>query len=170
MEKYLHKVAGIYTTLAAAEDMRNRLMEQGFLPEQINILLPHESFADDKIEPEGNEVLKEVVKDGMIGTAVGGGLGVLGVAAMVAANVSLFLASPLLGPLTIIGWGASVGAIAGASAGAGLKEGRFADLVKDAINSGHTVLIVHAATKEQTTLAQNMIKTSLSGASDIQSV
>lgn len=170
MEKYLHKVAGIYTSQASAEETRKRLIERGFLLEQTNILLPRESFADDKIEPEGNEVLKEVVMDGIIGTAVGGGVGVLGVAAMAAANISLFLASPLLGPLTIIGWGASVGAIAGASAGAGVKEGRFADMVKDAINSGHTVLIVHAATEEQTTLAQNMVKSSLSAASDVQSV
>jgi len=94
----------------------------------------------------------------------------LGVAAMVAANVSLFLASPLLGPLTIIGWGASVGAIAGASAGAGIKEGRFADIVKDAVNSGHTVLIAHAATEAETVIAQEMIRASVSETRDIQSV
>lgn len=170
MEKYLHKIAGIYTSQSVAEGTRNHLIERGFLLEQINILLPKESSADNKIEPEGNEVLKEVVRDGIIGTAVGGGVGVLGVAAMVAANVSLFLASPLLGPLTIIGWGASVGAIAGASAGAGVKEGRFADIVKDAVNSGRTVLIAHASTEAETVIAQDAISTTVSETGDVQSL
>ena len=56
MEKYLHKIAGIYTSQSVAEGTRNHLIERGFLLEQINILLPKESSADNKIEPEGNEV------------------------------------------------------------------------------------------------------------------
>ena len=170
MEKYLHKVAGIYTSQATAERTRNHLVGNGFALDQIDILLPMESSSDNKIEPEGDEVLKEVVKDGLIGTVVGGGVGALGVAAMVAANVTLFLASPLLGPLTIIGWGASAGAIAGASIGAGMKEGRFADIVRDAGNSGHTVLIAHTLTDEQTRIAQDMITASVTEPSDIQDV
>lgn len=168
MEKYLHKVAGIYSNPARAENTRNHLVEKGFAIDQINILLPGESSSDNKIEPEGNEVLKEVVKDGLIGTVVGGGVGALGVAAMVAANVSLFLASPLLGPLTIIGWGASAGAIAGASVGAGAKEGRFADIVRDAANSGHTVLIAHTLTDEQTQVAKDIITASVVETSDVR--
>ena len=172
MDKYIHKIAGIYSNKSAAIKTRDLLIEQGFNLEQIDILLPSESYDDRKIEPEGNEVLREVVKDGAIGTLVGGGVGALGVAALAAANISLFLASPLLGPLTIIGWGASVGAIAGASVGAGIKEGRFADLVKGALNSGHTVLIVHATTETQTKIARDMIKNSVSDTdtSAIQSV
>lgn len=101
MNKYIHKVAGIYSNKSTAENTRALLIERGFQPDQTDILLPTESAGDEKIEPEGNEVLQEVVKDGAIGTVVGGGVGALGVAALAAANISLFLASPLLGPLTI---------------------------------------------------------------------
>lgn len=170
MNKYIHKVAGIYSNKSTAENTRALLIERGFQPDQTDILLPTESAGDEKIEPEGNEVLQEVVKDGAIGTVVGGGVGALGVAALAAANISLFLASPLLGPLTIIGWGASVGAIAGASVGAGVKEGRFADLVKGALNSGHMVLIVHATTEAQTEIAKELIKNTVSETGAIQSV
>jgi len=170
MDKYIHKIAGIYSNRSNAENTRDLLIEHGFQLDQTNILLPAESSEDSKIEPAGDDVLREVVKDGAIGTVVGGGVGALGVAALAAANISLFLASPLLGPLTIIGWGASVGAIAGASVGAGVKEGRFADLVKGALNSGHTVLIVHATTETQTEIAKDMIKSSVSETNAIQSV
>jgi hypothetical protein len=54
-----------------------------------------------------------VIIDGAIGTAVGAGLGALGEAALAAANVSLFVASPIIGTLTMMGWGAALGAIMG---------------------------------------------------------
>ncbi len=107
MHKYPHKVAGIYSNRAAAENIRKQLAEQGFQPEQTDLLFSPDPTTDTKIEPEGDDVLSEVVKDGVIGTAVGSGIGALGVVAMAAANISLFLASPLLGPLTLIGWGAT---------------------------------------------------------------
>lgn len=170
MHKYPHKVAGIYSTRAAAENIRKQLAEQGFQPAQIDLLFSPDPTTDTKIEPEGDDVLSEVVKDGVIGTAVGSGIGALGVAAMAAANISLFLASPLLGPLTIIGWGASVGAIAGASVGTGVKEGHFSDIVKDALNKGHSVLIVHTTTQAQTNIATELISNSVSDTNAIQSI
>ncbi|MES2407244.1 MAG: hypothetical protein V4528_07980 [Pseudomonadota bacterium] len=169
MHKYLHKVAGIYSSRTAAEKVRSQLIEQGFDLDQTNILISMDTASDAKIEPEGNEVLSEVVKDGVIGTVVGSGVGALGAVAMAAANISLFLASPLLGPLTLIGWGASVGAIAGASVGTGIKEGRFSDIVKEALNHGNAVLIVHTTTDAQTKLATEIVSNSVAEPDAIQS-
>ncbi|MHB1332812.1 MAG: DUF1269 domain-containing protein [Sulfuriferula sp.] len=168
MHKYLHKVAGIYSSRVAAEKVRSQLIEQGFDLDQMNILISMDTASDAKIEPEGNEVLSEVVKDGVIGTAVGSGVGALGVVAMAAANISLFLASPLLGPLTLIGWGASVGAIAGASVGTGVKEGHFSDIVKDALTHGNAVLIVHTTTDAQTKIATDIVSNSVAEPNAIQ--
>ena len=53
-----------------------------------------------------NAVLKDVLVDGTIGTAVGTGVGALAQVALVAANVTLLVASPLVAPLVILGWGA----------------------------------------------------------------
>ncbi len=54
--------------------------------------------------------------------------------ALSAANLSLFVASPLLAPLTMLGWGASAGAIVGGAAGAQRNKGDVSDLVKDALS------------------------------------
>jgi len=61
--------------------------------------------------------------DAAIGTAVGSGLGVLAEVPLVAANVSLFVASPLLAPLVMLGWGASIGGTVGAIVGARRRTG-----------------------------------------------
>lgn len=168
--EYLHKVAGIYSNSNIAGTARDRLIERGFATEQIILLQPDDPSADVKIEPDGDAVLKEVVKDGVLGGTIGGGVGALGAVGLMAANVSLFLAAPLIAPLAIIGWGVGVGAMAGASTGSGLKEGRFADIVKTALNNGKYVLIAHAATDDQTKIAQEVLSATVSEVDDVQSL
>jgi len=53
--------------------------------------------------------------DGAIGPAGGTGVGALAQLALVAAKVSIFVASPLIALFVILGWGASPGAFAGAA-------------------------------------------------------
>ena len=56
-------------------------------------------------------MLTNMLVDGAIGTAVGTavgtGIGALAQLALVAANVTLFIASPLVAPLVMLGWGAT---------------------------------------------------------------
>jgi hypothetical protein len=71
-------------------------------------------------------LLKCVLIDGAIRTAVSTGVGALAELAVVVVNFFLFVASPLIGPLAMLGWGASVdgfiGGAAGARSNAGKKE------------------------------------------------
>ncbi len=119
--------------------------------------------------PEGegdgssDEVLKEVLVDGAIGTAVGTGVGAIGSAALVAANVTLFVASPVVAPLAMLGWFAGLGGIVGAAFGANRKEGKFSELVKDAIESGNTVLVTYTHNESEQELAKEVICASLKG-------
>jgi hypothetical protein len=57
-----------------------------------------------------NDVLKDVLVDGTIGAKVAVGIGGLLEVALITANVTLFIASPLLATLLLLGWGASIGA------------------------------------------------------------
>ena len=54
-----------------------------------------------------DDVLKEMLREGAIGTAVGTLAGTAGTIALAAANISLFVANPVLGVLAMLGWGAS---------------------------------------------------------------
>ena len=78
---------------------------------------------DAKLRVRLDGVLQDVLVDGAIGTAVGTGIGALGSVALAATSVTLFIASPLVAPLMLLGWGASIGGLIGAAAGATAGKG-----------------------------------------------
>jgi len=109
--------------------------------------------------------LTDVVVDVAVGAAVGTVIGGLGEVALVAANVTLFVASPLIAPLFMLGWGAFIGGLVGAAAGAekpdDKKGGKRSDRVPDAIRAGHVVLIAPTTTAAETTLVRALVGDSL---------
>lgn len=170
MEKTLHKVAGIYATRDEALAARTSLIERGFSAEQITLVSPEDAHTDEKIEPEGDGVAKHVIKDALIGGVIGGGVGGATAAAMAAASITLFVASPILAPLTIMGWGAAVGAFAGAGKGISMEQDQFAAMVKDVANDGKYVVIVQAHSDEESSRARDLIGQSAADESDVRSV
>jgi hypothetical protein len=166
-----HIVSAIYPSHAEAEEIRQRLIERGFAAGEVEILreAPHPPLGDGEGEHASDEVLTNMMVDGGIGTAVGTGVGAVGTAILWAANVTLFVASPVIAPLVMLGWFASVGGLLGAAAGAGAghKSGKFSELVRDAIKSGNTVLIAHTHDEAERTLAKEIISHSLNGRNQV---
>jgi len=160
MLEQTHIVSGIYTSRAEAQAVCERLVDRGLSRGQMNIV---ESAAVDgnRAMAKDNETLKDVLVDGSVGAAVGTVIGGLGEVALVAANVTLFVASPLIAPLFMLGWGAFIGGLVGAAAGAeksdAKKEGKLSELVLDVIRSGHVVLIAHALTASEAGVAREII-------------
>jgi len=74
-----------------------------------------------------------------------------------ACDAWLFLASPVLGALYLVGWGASLGGLAGVVVGAERSKGDVSSLVKDALANGQVVLVVHARTEAETAMAQQIV-------------
>ena len=108
-----HCVAGFFSHRAPALDTKARFHVLGFSADQLQLFNhdggAHVPHAERRPEAGSNAALKDMLVDGAIGSAVGMGLGALTEVALVAANVSLFVASPLLAPLVLLGWGAMVG-------------------------------------------------------------
>jgi len=164
MDDRSHIVSGIYTNRAEADSVRDRLIGRGLPGGQINIVRSAGIDGNSKMAAD-NDALKDVLVDGALGAAAGTVIGGLGEVALVAANVTLFVASPLIAPLFMLGWGAFIGGFVGATAGAEKpkekKEGKLSDLVLDAIRSDHVVLIAHTMTAAETTLARELVGDSL---------
>lgn len=158
-----HIVSGIYASEAEAETARSQLIERGLPRAQTNVV--QAAPTDSGKVMQDDVVLKDVLVDGTVGAAVGTALGAAGQVALVAANVSLFVASPILAPLAMLGWGAALGGVAGAAFGAEktkvVKDGKFSDLVMDAIRSGHVVLVVYPHTSEEAILAREVLAESV---------
>jgi hypothetical protein len=163
-----HRVSAIYPTRNEAETVCQRLSDGGI--DFCTVDSVHEQ-ALETLEDGSDEVLKEVLVDGAIGTAIGTGVGVLGTAVLWASGAALFIASPVVAPLALLGWFASIGGVVGAVAGSAVtpeagttrKEGKFSELVMDAIKAGNVVLIARPRDKNESELAKKIIADSLRG-------
>lgn len=165
MNEYRHHVSGFFAHRDEAESTLSGLVEQGFPRERIHIYTADSTSSSPAQEAKSDGVLKDVLVDGAIGTALGTGIGALGTVALAATSVSLFIASPLVAPLMLIGWGASIGGLIGAAAGTAAdsknKQGWLSDLIGDAIASGQVVLVAETLNEQETASAREAIKDSV---------
>lgn len=157
-----------------AQTALSSLVEQGLPRDQLQI------FNNDLSTPgptskEGNHAaLMVVLVDGAIGT----GLGALAGVALIAANVSLYFAGPVLAPLMLLGWGAGIGGLIGATSGAasnappdaGNKLGWMPTLQQDAISNGQIVLVVQTRTEQETNIVQEFLHLSVGDYKEISQV
>lgn len=171
MDKYNHHVSGFFVHRDEAQIALSKLVERGLPRERLQIFENNAVAPTAAPDANSNAVLKDLVVDGAIGTAVGTGVGVLAELALVAANVTLFVASPLIAPLAMLGWGASLGGVIGAVAGAVSQKketkGWFAEMVSDAIQAGQVVLVVETLTEQETAVAREVMQESVGEYKDI---
>ena len=116
MESYLHRIIGIYASTVEAEQAHDMIVKRGIKLRQISLLLAGSVGAGSDSAFDSDEVLKDILRDGTIGTAVGTAAAAGVSIALAAANLTLFIASPVLGTLYLLGWGASLGGSVGAMA------------------------------------------------------
>ena len=168
-----HHVSGFFAHRAEAQNALSRLVERGLPRERLHLLDADSAPPVPTPKSDSNEVLTNVLVDGAIGTAVGTGIGAVAQVALVAANVSLFIASPLVAPLVMLGWGASLGGLIGAAAGTQTevehKDGRLSDLIRDAIASGQVVVVAQTLTTQETAIAREIIDASVGESTDVVS-
>lgn len=168
-----HFISGFFANKEEAERTLAVLIERKFPSERVSIFKTESEAALSKTEEKSNEVLKDILVDGAIGAGVGTGIGALVQVALVATNVTLFIASPLIAPLALLGWGASLGALAGTTIGSKVaaddKGGKFSDMIRDAISSGQVVLVAETTTEAETKLATEVIEAAVGNHKDSSS-
>ncbi|WP_306605659.1 hypothetical protein [Azonexus sp.] len=173
MDEYRHHISGFFAHREEAEGAANRLAARGIPRDQLQLFDADSGPLVAQPKGESNEVLNKVLVDGAIGTAVGAGIGALTQLALVAGSVTLFVASPLVAPLVMLGWGASLGAFVGAAAGANTgverKEGWLADLIHDAVANGQVVLVAQTRSEEQTAIAREIVSNAVGEFQDVAS-
>lgn len=167
MKHYTHYVSGFFAHSKAAEDVFQKLIAQGLPKERVQMYSALTTAPVHESTEGSDQVLKEILVDGTIGTVVGAGIGALIHVAIIASNVTLFVASPLIAPLVLLGWGGSIGGVVGASIGAAENTKPLSALIEDAIASGHIVVVAETLTAAETTSAQEIIKGSIGDFKDV---
>jgi hypothetical protein len=157
MDHLFHRVVGIYPDRETAETAHAQMVNLGLAPRHISLLEGSSAQVGTNGSADSNEVLDDLLRDGAIGTAVGTAAGAGVSFVLAAANLTLFIASPVLSALYLAGWGASLGGLVGAVAGAQATKGDVPQLIKDALKAGHVVLVIHAYTDAETTRARDVV-------------
>jgi hypothetical protein len=168
MDTYRHHVSGFFINRAYAEKIVLQLVGEGIPVDRIYIYDKDSTLPTHVAKNSDDKVLKDVLVDGAIGAAVGTGVGALVEVALIAANVTLFVASPLIAPLVLLGWGASLGGLIGATAGAAENVKPLSELVHDAILNGQFVVVVETRNEEETVLASRIFKDAVGDSTDVK--
>lgn len=158
MEQYSHKVAAIYPDQSAAQAALEQLEAAGFSTSQVRLIGPHDPATDKKLEPEGDEIPKEFIKDTAIGTGLGGAVGAAGATAMAVTGVALYVAQPLLATLMTVATGAGIGTLAGALKGLRIKEDAYVAMVQDALRRGHWAVVALGRNTDEEARAHAVFK------------
>jgi non-heme chloroperoxidase len=169
MTPYQHHVSGFFVKREEAEIARAKLVSLGIPKRQLALYTNDDADMKPPTSADSTNSLTRILVDSAVGTAVGTALGGLGEVVLAAASVTLFVASPLIAPLAMLGWGASLGAVVGAVAGAmspSKKNGKLSELVADAIQQGQVVLVATTQSEAQTRIAIDVIQIAIGSYQD----
>ena len=88
MGEYRHHVSGFFAQREEAQNAYDEIVERGVPGEQMQLFEADSPASGGAVQADSNKVLKNMVVDGTIGTAVGTGIGALAQLALGVANVS----------------------------------------------------------------------------------
>jgi hypothetical protein len=152
-------IAGTFTHNGAANHAYSRLVEAGFKPDKISLLVSQEGrdriFTGATTTEQGAH---DARKGGVAGAIGVGALGVLvgGLTALLAGPVSFFAAGPLLIALSSGGAGAVIGGLSGALVEAGFSKDDAGEYEKE-LKAGKAVLVLHDVDTDRVATARAIL-------------
>lgn len=171
MRQYHHQISGFFSHRDQAETAYAQLLKQGIAAAQLTLRDTDSTppaIASRAGNQSSNAVLKSVLMSTAIGVAIGSVAGIIVEVALIAANINLFVASPLIAPLVLIGWGASIGGFIGAATGAMKKNRPLTQLVQEAILTGQIALVVDTHSRQQTLAAKTVMDAAVGGYKNVR--
>jgi hypothetical protein len=170
MFQYKHHVFGFFVKREEAEIAQAKIVRQGLRFEQMQIHARDRFAPIPALHANSNVVLKDLLVGAVWGTGIGAIFGALGEWALLAANIAFFTASPLIAPLAMLGWGASLGAVIGAVAGAINKKPEhnlLTDWVRDALLKGQVVLTATTFSEAETRTVSDALQLATGSYKDV---
>jgi hypothetical protein len=161
-------VFGIYSNRNAAEQAADAIVNAGFAPADISVLLP-ENLGNRSIGTEkATKAPEGAATGGTTGAVLGGTLGLLaGIGALAIPGVGpLIAAGPIMAALAGVGVGGTIGGITGALVGMGIPEYE-AKRYEGRIQKGGILLSVHCSTSDEVKRAKDIIERT--GGEDVSS-
>lgn len=161
-------VLGIYKTRAEVESAVDGLKSEGFVTNDISVLMPDSTGSQDFGHTKGTKAPEGAATGASTGVVIGGTLGLLaGIGALAIPGIGPFIAAgPIMAALAGASVGGAVGGIGGALVGLGIPEYE-AKRYEGYIKNGGILLSVFATSSGEVALAKQCLERT--GASDISS-
>jgi hypothetical protein len=161
-------VFGIFRDRTHAERGVDLLIQNGFRPEDISVLMPENVGTKDFAAEKHTKAPEGTATGAATGAAIGGTLGLLaGIGALAIPGLGPFIAAgPIMGALAGLGTGGVAGGIIGALVGMGIPEYE-AKRYEGMIREGKILLSVHCDNSDWVKRAKDVL--SQAGAEDISS-
>ena len=156
MDSYSHRVVALYRSRATAAQARDQLLAQGFAPEQVRLEEGGSGLEPVDVPPGTQDVFADLLRGAAVGRAVGVPAGTGVSIVLTAADLSLFIASPVLGALYVQGWGASLGGLVGPLQSLQGSKSDVVRLFRAAWLVGQAVVVVEAKTVAETARAERV--------------
>jgi hypothetical protein len=160
-EHFPYKLAAIYPDERSADAAMDAIDAAVTADIRVTELGPYSGDVDRAIEADTGAVRDAVTRDAAAGGAAGSAVGAATAGAAAAITPALFISAPVVAPLIILGYGAVIGATAGAIHGLRLRDNLFSDMVKDALMAGYYVVVLHAADETARRQADSVIEATL---------
>lgn len=153
------KVAAVFADEAAARQAAQAVMQALSLKSaQVQVIAPGEPGAGRKLEPESHGIWRTiVVAHARLGIA-GAALGLLVFVAMYALGVAFIVNSPVAAALVLLFFGAMAGLMLGGLTALRPDHDRYVQAARDAMEAGHTTVVVHAFSAGQRDQAAELLR------------
>jgi hypothetical protein len=157
----------IVPTVIQADEIATMLCEEGFLPDDISVLLPDQGLVKDFGHKNATKAPEGAVTGAGTGAALGGTLGLLaGIGTIALPGMGAFIAAgPVMALLSGAAIGGGVGGIAGALIGLGFPEYE-AKQYENKLGDGNILLSVHTESGAEAKRAEKIMK--VAGAREIK--
>jgi uncharacterized protein YcfJ len=161
-------VIGIVDGEVQAENIVQRLTQQGFSNSDISVIFPDKSGTRDFAHEHNTKAPEGAVAGGVTGGVVGGTIGLLaGIGALAIPGLGPFIAAgPLMAALSGSAAGAAVGGITGALIGLGIPEIE-AKKYEGKLRGGNVLIAAHVDSSDEEKLAKDVF--AREGAHDVSS-
>lgn len=161
-------VIGIVDGEMQAENIVQRLTQQGFSNSDISVIFPDKSGTRDFAHEHNTKAPEGAVAGGVTGGVVGGTIGLLaGIGALAIPGLGPFIAAgPLMAALSGSAAGAAVGGITGALIGLGIPEIE-AKKYEGKLRGGNVLIAAHVDSSDEEKLAKDVF--AREGAHDVSS-
>ena len=116
-------ITGVFTSRARAEQATDELIQAGFAPEDVSLLMSESTRGREFAVKTGTKAPEGAATGAAIGGALGAvAAGLAAVASLTVPGLALVAAGPLVAALTGLGAGAATGGLTGALIGLGIPE------------------------------------------------